>query len=120
MGKTKVERIASIEDQIAQLENQRRQLVQKHKEDERKARTRRLIQRGALLESFISDPAEYTVEQIKTFLKEILDTEFARKALRRIKHPQRGEVVPVKPDATPQQAASPALSGEGGSTGQSD
>ncbi|MCL2568181.1 MAG: DUF3847 domain-containing protein [Oscillospiraceae bacterium] len=118
MGKTKVERITSIEDQIAQLENQRKQLVQKHKEDERKARTRRLIQRGALLESFISDPAEYTEEQIKTFLKETLDTEFARKALRRIKHPQRGEVASARADTTPQQAAGPALSGEGGGTGE--
>ena len=102
MPRTKIERIASIEEQIAQLENQRKQLVQKHKEDERKARTRRLIQRGAILEGFIPEPETYTEEQIQTLLRETLNTDYARKALRRIRPPQKDETASTKPPTTPQ------------------
>jgi len=121
MPRTKIERIASIEEQIAQLENQRKQLLQKHKEDERKARTRRLIQRGAILEGFIPDPADYTEEQIQTFLKETLDTDFARRALRRIKPLQNGETAPAKPPITQQgnTASSPAKTGTAAQTSAS-
>ena len=102
MSKTKVERIASVEDKIKQLENQRRQLIQKHKADERKARTRRLIQRGAILEGFIPEPADYTEEQIQAFLKETLDTDYARKVLRRMRPPQKGATSSAKPPVTQQ------------------
>jgi len=70
MAKTKIEKIASVEDKIKQLENQRKQLVQQHKADERKARTRRLIQRGALLESFIPNADALDNEQVKTLLRQ--------------------------------------------------
>jgi len=102
MSKTKIERIASVEDRIKQLENQRRQLIQKHKADERKARTRRLIQRGAILEGFIPDPADYTEEEIQIFLNNTLNTDFARKALRRIRLPQKDETSSAKPPVTQQ------------------
>jgi len=108
MSKTKVERIASVEDRIKQLENQRRQLIQKHKADERKARTRRLIQRGAILEGFIPDPADYTEEQIQAFLKEILDTDYARKVLRRMKPSQKDETSSAKPPVTQQDSDTPS------------
>ena len=36
MAKTKLERIASIEEEIKQLDNQRKLLLQQHKEQERK------------------------------------------------------------------------------------
>jgi len=49
MAKTKVERIAGIEAEIKQLENRRKRLLQQQKEQERKVRTRRLIERGAIL-----------------------------------------------------------------------
>ena len=115
MAKTKTERIDSIGERIAQLENQRKQLIQKQKEDERKARTRRLIQRGAILEGFIPDAETYTEDEIQTFLKETLATDFARKALRRLKPPQQKETAPAKPTTTPQGTA-PAPAGESGCT----
>ena len=107
MAKTKIERIASLEEQIAQLENQRKQLIQKQKEDERKARTCSLIQRGAILEGFIPNPETYTEDEIQTFLKETLGTDFARKVLRRIKPPQKDETASTKPPITPQGNAAP-------------
>ena len=38
MARTKLERIAGIEEEIRQLENQRKQLMQQHKEQERRER----------------------------------------------------------------------------------
>ena len=80
MAKTTEERIESVQEQIRQLENQRKRLMQEQKERERKARTKRLIERGAILESFISEADTFTNEQIKVFLEKTIRTESARKA----------------------------------------
>ena len=53
MAKTKMERIAGIEAEIKQLQNLRKRLLQQQKEQERKVRARRLIERGAILESLL-------------------------------------------------------------------
>ena len=95
MAKTKIERISSIEEQIKQLENQRKQLIQKQKADERKERTRRLIERGAILESLIPELVNLTNEQIKTFLQKTVTGDFGKHALENITA-QSGET------ATPQ------------------
>ena len=65
----KTEKIIGIEERIAQLENRKKQLVQKQKTDERKARTKRLIERGAILESLIEGAGELTNDQIAHILK---------------------------------------------------
>lgn len=81
MAKTAEERIESVQEQIRQLENQKKRLMQEQKERERKARTKRLIERGAILESLISEADAFTNEQIKAFLEKTIRTETARKAL---------------------------------------
>lgn len=53
MAKTKAEKITSIEEEIRQLENRRRQLVQEQKAQERKDRTKRLCRRMGLFESLV-------------------------------------------------------------------
>ena len=68
MAKTLNERIAETKEKISQYENQVKKLVQKQKEAERKARTRRLIERGAILESLIDRAETLTNEDIKTIL----------------------------------------------------
>jgi len=116
----RLERIASYDDQIAQLINRKKQEMQKHKAEERKARTRRLIQRGAILEGFIPEAETYTEDEIQIFLKETLATKFARDALRRIRPatPPKAETradstdtAPAKTATAQQEAANPALSG---------
>ena len=72
MAITTTERIESIKTKIQQLENQRKQLIQQQKQQERKARTRRLIERGAILESFVSNPENLSNDQIKTILTNAL------------------------------------------------
>jgi len=131
MSKTKLERAAALDEQIAQLANQKKKLLQQHREAERKARTRRLIQRGAILEGFIPEAKTYTEDEIQTFLKETLATKFARDALRRIRPATANNTAPPKAETktdstdtapakteTAQQAA-PAHSGGDGGTRES-
>ena len=81
MTKSKSEQIESIKTEIAQLENKRKRLLQEQKEQERKARTHRLIERGAILESLINGADKLTNEQVKIFLEKTVTGEYARKIL---------------------------------------
>jgi len=58
----------TLEEKITQYENQVKRLTQKQTEAERKARTRRLIERGALLESFLTEPEALSNEQVHEIL----------------------------------------------------
>ena len=79
--KTTGERIDTLQEKIQQLENQKKLLLQKQKEVERKARTKRLIERGAILESLISGADKFTNDQIKILLEKTVQSEIARKIL---------------------------------------
>lgn len=48
------ERLKRIEKKMAQLKAQKQAIINREKEKERKARTRRLIQNGALAEKYFS------------------------------------------------------------------
>ena len=60
--------IALARNEIRQGENYVKQLKKENTELERKQRTNRLIQRGAMLESMIKEPDTFTNEQIKKML----------------------------------------------------
>lgn len=81
MPKTKLEKIAGIEEEIRQLENRRRLLVQEQKSQERKDRTKRLCRRMGLFESLVPDSIPLTEEQFKTFLEKTVMTEHSRRIL---------------------------------------
>ena len=81
MAKSKTEKIADIGEQIVQLENQRKRLIQQQKEQERKDRTRRLCKRAGLLESMIPDTISLTDEHFKSFLEKTILSESAKKLL---------------------------------------
>ena len=72
MAKTTAEKIQSVQEQIQQLENQRKKLMQEQREQARKARTKRLIERGAILESLVPDADTFTNDEIKTLLEKAL------------------------------------------------
>ena len=80
MNKNSTAQLESIDERIRQLENQKRKILQTRKEQERKARTKRLIERGAILESCIEGLDALTNEQIGIFLGKTVKTEYARKA----------------------------------------
>ena len=77
--KTTTERIDTLQEKIQQLENQKKLLLQQQRAQERKARTKRLIERGAILESLVSGADVCTGEQIKAFLKQTVLTDSAKK-----------------------------------------
>jgi len=85
MAKTKQEKTDGIQEQITQLENHKNKLIQQEKEAERKARTKRLIERGAILESLIDGAETLTNEQIKAFLFKTVQSDYARRILNGMK-----------------------------------
>ncbi|MGL5514510.1 MAG: DUF3847 domain-containing protein [Sporomusa sp.] len=76
-------KIEKTKMEIRQLENRAKRLTQAHSQLERKARTRRLIQRGAILESFIPDAETMTNEQIQSILLAAFHTTAAIEALKK-------------------------------------
>ena len=81
MAKTKIEKIASIEEEIRQLENKKKRLIQEQKEQERKDRTNRLCKRMGLFEKLLPDTIPLTEEQFKTFLEQTIATDHSRHVL---------------------------------------
>jgi hypothetical protein len=81
MAKTNNEKIEELNIQLTQLENRKKTIQKRQQDDERKARTKRLIERGAILESRIPNPTNYTNEQIKAFLVKTIQPDTAQKFL---------------------------------------
>ena len=54
------EKIAKAEEEIRQLQNRKRKLLNQKKDAERKTRTHRLIERGTILESLMEKPEQYS------------------------------------------------------------
>lgn len=79
-GKSIHERIADADLRIRQLEARKQLLAQRLKEKERKARTRRLIQIGAILSNMGMD----TVEKAQIFQRVVAEQPRAREWLRRV------------------------------------
>ena len=81
MAQTKIEKIASIENEIKQLKERQKLLQQQHNAQERKDRTKRLCRRMGLFESMLPDTIPLTEEQFKTFLEKTVNTEPSRRIL---------------------------------------
>ena len=82
------EQIAKAEEEIRQLQNRKTKLLNQKKAEERKIRTHRLVERGAILESLLEQPEQYTNEQIKGLLETALRTPQAQEILRRTEKPK--------------------------------
>ena len=72
MAKNYDEKIAEAKQKIEQEQNRMKRLIQEHKTAERKARTKRLIERGAILESFIDGAERLSNDDIKALLQKTL------------------------------------------------
>lgn len=79
------EQIAKTQAQINQLTNKKKRLISEQKQAERKKRTKRLIERGAILESVIGNATEFTNEQIQALLIEVFSSEIARSAVEKLR-----------------------------------
>jgi hypothetical protein len=114
MAKSKTEKIAGIEEQIAQLENQRKRLLQQQKEQDRKDRTRRLCTRAGLLESLLPDTITLTDEQFRLFLDKAVANEYGRNTLARIAAQGGGTTTPTTIAAAQSHGGSESADGGNG------
>ena len=94
MAQTKIDKIASIEEEIKQLKERQKLLQQQYNAQERKDRTKRLCKRAGLLESLLPDTIPLTDEQFKSFLEKTLLTDFARRTLDTIAAQDTAAVAP--------------------------
>lgn len=76
------DKIAKADQEIKQLQNKKKRLLSQQRNQERKARTHRLIERGAILESLLENPEQYTNEQIKVLLATALKSSETREFIR--------------------------------------
>ena len=95
--KTLSERIADAKMKKEQLENQLKRLLQQEKEAARKARTHRLIELGALVESLLHEVDFLTNEDIKAVLTAALNSEAARETLVFVQKRQAAETSDLIP-----------------------
>ena len=114
MPKTTSEKIATKREQIQQLQNEEKQLLQKQRAEERNARTRRFCSRHGLLEKFMPDLATITDEQFETFIRKGINTSYGQKILAEIVGDTGANTTQQTTKTTPQtQAAEPDKSGGG-------
>ena len=89
------EQIAKAEEQIKQLNNKKKRLISEQKQAERKKRTKRLIERGAILESVISNAEDFSNEQLQALLIEIFSSEFAKGKIKNFREHTANEGNPL-------------------------
>ena len=73
--------IKTVREKIHQLENQQKILLNKKSDAERKERTHRLIERGAILESVFPSVIPLSNEEVKAFLLDVSQFSEVRKLL---------------------------------------
>ncbi len=81
MAKTKIEKIASSEEEMKKLENKKKRLIREQKEQERKDRTNRLCKRMGFIEKLLPGTIPLTEEQFKTFVEQTIATDHSRRIL---------------------------------------
>jgi len=84
MSKTRLEKIADYDEQIAHIKNLQKMERQKHSKEERAARTRRLCSRHGLLESMMPEIIAITDEQYKSFLEKAVTNQYGRDILNKV------------------------------------
>lgn len=89
------EQIAKAEEQIRQLNNKKKRLISEQKQAERKKRTKRLIERGAILESVIGNAEELSNEQLQALLIEIFSSESVRAKVKNLREHTADEGNPL-------------------------
>ena len=115
MAKTRLEKIASYEEQITQIKNRQKLERQKHNKEERAARTRRLCSRHGLLESMLPEIITITEEQYKSFLEKAVVNSYGRDILSKIMA-QTTTTPTTKPTAADQNNVNAPNGNAGGAT----
>ena len=84
MAKTTMEKIERNRIEQEQLKNQEKELLKKHKKEERDAWTKRLCTRHGMMEKHMPDLIKITDGQFETFIVKAINTSFGRDMLAKI------------------------------------
>ena len=82
--KEEKQRMENTQRELRQLENQHQKIIIRNRNEEHKARTRRLIELGAILENISPLVRFITNEKLQNYLKEVLGSEYATTLLETI------------------------------------
>ena len=104
MAKSRTEKIASYDEQIAMLQKKRNEELDKQKQEEKDEREKRQRKRGEILEKLIPETVDLTIEQFTTLLNRTTANPFGRDKLAEII--KEGEAK-TKPQATQPPQSSP-------------
>lgn len=74
-----------IQREIDQLKNRKKEVLAQEKIRARKLRTKRLIERGAILEQYIEDAEHYTNDEVQEIVTYALNTPYAREYIRKLR-----------------------------------
>ena len=84
MAKSRTEKIASYDEQIAALQKKRTEELDKQKQEEKDEREKRQRKRGEILEKLIPETVNLTVEQFTALLNKTTANPFGRDKLAEI------------------------------------
>ena len=74
-----------IQREIDQLKNRKKEVLAQEKTRARKFRTKRWIERGAILEQYIEDAEHYTNDEVQEIVKYVLNSPYAREYIRKLR-----------------------------------
>ena len=74
-----------IQREIEQLKNRKKEVLAQEKNRARKLSTKRLIERGAILEQYIEDAEHYTNDEVQEIVRYALNTPYAREYIRKLR-----------------------------------
>ena len=97
MKKSTADKLNNVDEQIRQLEEQRKALRKTEREEKEKERNRRLCKRGGIVEKHIPDLVMLTDEQFDIFANKVLFTEQTKRIISEILTPQPATSRPAKP-----------------------
>ena len=94
MVNAKLKKLNKIEEKIQDLQNEKKAVRQEYNEAVRKARNHRIFKRGGMIESILPESKDFTDEQIKSLLEQVLTSGYA---VKRIVEITGNETEPEKP-----------------------
>ena len=98
MFEAKLRKLEKLDERILGLQNEKKQVKQEYNEAVRKARNNRIFKRGGMVESILPESKDFTDEQMRTLLEQVLTSGFAVKRVAEILSPEKPPVsaTPVK------------------------
>ena len=84
MFEAKLRKLEKLDEKILGLQNEKKQVRQEYNEAVKKARNHRIFKRGGMIESILPESKDFTDEQMKTLLEQVLTSGFAVKRVAEI------------------------------------